>query len=181
MIGEAAANEMHTVKSVELQDDMNPKKDSMRNKNEDGGSSSTEKHDQADAIDDEGEEFKESDPPRILVSPSVTTGYDFPGPECEYQIMSKLPTPNTSDPIMKARTDENPRYRDYETAQNLTQAGGRGMRFERDFCENFSVDNLIPRHIFGDSTKDLYPAYFRKQYKKAELIPAPPPRLWGKR
>ena len=33
----------------------------MRNKNEDGGSSSTEKHDQADAIDDEGEEFKDSD------------------------------------------------------------------------------------------------------------------------
>ena len=61
MIGGAAANEMHTVKSVELQDDLNPKKDSMRNKNEDGGSSSTEKHDQADAIDDEGEEFKESD------------------------------------------------------------------------------------------------------------------------
>ena len=55
----AATNEHHTVKSADLQEDIVPKKDSMRNKNEDGGSSSTEKHDHADAIDDEGDEFKE--------------------------------------------------------------------------------------------------------------------------
>lgn len=126
------------------------------------------------------EKFKEADPPSILVTPSVTTGYDFPGSECEFQIMSKLPTPNTMDPIMKARTESNARYRDYETAQALTQSAGRGMRHEKDFCENFSVDNMIPRHIFGDSTKDLYPAYFKKQYKKAECIPSPPPRIWRK-
>lgn len=40
------------------------------------------------------ERFKESKPPTILVSPSVTTGYDFPGSDCRCQIIAKLPFPD---------------------------------------------------------------------------------------
>jgi ATP-dependent DNA helicase DinG len=40
-------------------------------------------------------EFKERQDPCILVSPSVTTGYDFPYEECEYVIISKVPVPAT--------------------------------------------------------------------------------------
>jgi ATP-dependent DNA helicase DinG len=37
--------------------------------------------------------FKSTQRPMVLVSPSVTTGYDFPYAECEFQVIGKVPYP----------------------------------------------------------------------------------------
>jgi Rad3-related DNA helicase len=47
------------------------------------------------------EQFKKSKDPIILVSPSVTTGFDFPYEECQFQIIGKVPWPDTSSAVMK--------------------------------------------------------------------------------
>lgn len=101
------------------------------------------------------EKFRRSGPGTILVSPSVDTGYDFPGPECEYMLLLKLPFPDTRDAVMKARSREDKDYGAYLTAQTLQQMTGRGMRSEDDMCECLILDDNIGwflgkyRHFFN--------------------------------
>lgn len=121
--------------------------------------------------------YRTAPPPTLLASPAVTTGYDFPGAECEYQILCKMPVPDTRDPIMEARQRADPEYRDYVAAQTLVQSCGRGMRSAEDRCENISVDNLIPISIFGKRSQHLYPSWFKKCYRRSEMPPEPPPKL----
>lgn len=119
--------------------------------------------------------FKASKPPLILVSPSVTTGYDFPGQDCEYQIISKVPYPDNRSRIMQARGKADPLYIPYLTVQTLIQSTGRGMRFSSDQCENFIVDDHIARLLA--SHKGQFPDWWLKLYHRANMLPDPPPRL----
>lgn len=81
------------------------------------------------------ERFKYAPPGSILLSPSMTTGWDFPYEECEYQIILKVPFPDSRDPIMQARTLQDRDYPAYIAMQQLVQAVGRGMRAPDDQCE----------------------------------------------
>jgi len=81
------------------------------------------------------EEFRAADPPRILVSPSATTGYDFPFDQCEFQILLKVPFLDTRSPVMNARQKADKEYFPYLTAQTLVQTVGRAMRAPDDRCE----------------------------------------------
>lgn len=120
--------------------------------------------------------FRAAKPPAILVSPSFTTGYDFPGTQCEYQIISKMPIPPMYDPIMMARQAEDPDYRDYLSSQTLIQMCGRGMRFPEDACENIAIDKMVWVSIWAN--KKLYPGWFKAMCSKSESgVPKPPPRL----
>jgi Rad3-related DNA helicase len=56
------------------------------------------------------DKFKHADPPNILVSPSVSTGYDFPNDEARWQIIGKVPFPDGRPLVMKARSTVNPDY-----------------------------------------------------------------------
>ena len=57
------------------------------------------------------ERFKKAKPPAILVSPTVTSGWDFPGLECEYCIIGKIPYPTTTDPVIQARDKEDKEWK----------------------------------------------------------------------
>jgi Rad3-related DNA helicase len=132
-------------------------------------------HNRRDVVD-QIQRFKESAPPKILVSPSVTTGYDFPGSECEYQILGKLPYPDTRNVITKARCDHDPEYAPYIAMQQIIQACGRGSRSEDDRCENFIIDNN-----FGDWFLKRYrkfaPQWFLDSITARTFPPTPPERL----
>ena len=54
--------------------------------------------------------YKELDPPCVLVSPSIITGYDFPREDARYQIIGKVPFPDSRALVMKARQKVNPDY-----------------------------------------------------------------------
>jgi Rad3-related DNA helicase len=85
--------------------------------------------------------FKASDPPAVLISPSVTTGYDFPDDECRYQIISKVPFPDTEGELQRKRARLFPSYHLYYAWQQLVQAAGRGVRSETDWCDTFIIDS----------------------------------------
>lgn len=121
------------------------------------------------------EQFRTSDPPRILVSPSVTTGYDFPGKQAQYQLLPKAFIPNTNTPIMKLRAEQDKDYADHRTAQTLVQACGRADRYEDDYCENWALDRLIWSKIW--QKRYLYPEYFKKKCKKLSSIQPPKRKL----
>lgn len=86
------------------------------------------------------DEFRAAGPGAILVSPSVGQGYDFPGSDCEFQFLCKIPFPPPSL-VLKARTAADPDYPYYLAAQKMTQVFGRGMRSKEDRC--VSPDTLI--------------------------------------
>lgn len=118
--------------------------------------------------------FRAAGPGTILVSPSVTTGYDFPQTDCEYQILMKIPFPDTRDPVVQARKLVNSRYPNHVAMQTLVQTCGRGMRSLDDRCENFITDaNAI---WFLSKNLDLAPKWFRTAITRlaAGTVPTPP-------
>jgi len=124
------------------------------------------------------EAFKTIDQPCILIGPSITTGYDFPGTACEYQILCKVPFPDTRSPILKARCELDKSYGDYLTMQTLVQTCGRAMRFKMDSCENFIVDDNI-RWFMGRNAATLAPKWFRRTYRSLNKIPPAATKLPG--
>lgn len=86
-------------------------------------------------------QFKKSQKPGLLVSPSLSTGWDFPYAQCRYQIVTKLPFPDTQSKVLKARCEIDPDLLAYLTMQSLEQSVGRGMRAEDDWCETFIIDD----------------------------------------
>lgn len=117
------------------------------------------------------QQFKSSDPPSVLISPAVDTGHDFPGLECSYQIISKLPFLDTRSPITKARVDSDKSYSSYVTAQSIIQMAGRGMRSADDLSENLVIDD----HWAWFRGRADFPRWFRQSFKQSDRVPSPPP------
>jgi Rad3-related DNA helicase len=101
----------------------------------------------------------------------MATGWDFPDDECRWQIIIKLPFPDTRGEIIKARSKQDPDFTSYMAMQQLIQAVGRGVRSKTDWCETFIVDNNITWFI--DRYKHLSVDWFRGAYKTKPTIPQP--------
>jgi len=115
------------------------------------------------------ETFKNSSEPLVLVSPSISTGYDFPLDTCRFQIIGKIAYPDMSSKILKARLETDPDYAAYLAAQMLVQAVGRAVRSPDDWCENFILDDNIGQLL--DRFKDFFPKWFRTAVRKSATIP----------
>jgi ATP-dependent DNA helicase DinG len=106
---------------------------------------------------------------RLLVSPSLTTGYDFPGDSCRYQIVGKIPFPDTRSKVLQAREAHDKDYGAYVAMQTLVQTCGRGMRSADDWCETIIVDSnwswFLPRY------KHFAPDWFIKACSTSNLVP----------
>ena len=125
------------------------------------------------------EKFRAADPPALMVSPSLSTGYDFPMEECEYQIIGKIAFPDTRSALMEARCKADPTYSAYLAMQNLIQSCGRGMRSPTDRCETLVIDNsfewFIKRH------RDFAPPWFHAAVRRSDTVPDPLPKLGKKK
>lgn len=124
------------------------------------------------------EAFKARYPPAILVSPAVSTGWDFPYEACEYQIIGKLAFPDTRSAVMSARTEEDKDYAAYLAMIQLVQASGRGMRAADDICETIIVDDNVG--WFMSKYRGFAPDWFLKAMSRRDMIPTPPPKIGGK-
>ena len=119
------------------------------------------------------DQFKRAKAPAILVSPSVTTGHDFPGDTCRYIIVSKVPFPSVKDRFVKARQKLDKEYPLYCAMQSLVQSVGRGMRSADDMVESFIVDSQAVWFLY--KYKHLMPRWFAESISKPATIPSPPP------
>lgn len=101
--------------------------------------------------------------------------------ECECQIIIKIPFPvRKGNPIMEARSKQDPDYPRYITAQTLTQMCGRGNRAPDDRCENIVIDNMIRFLMkYNGEYTGFFPLWFKRLYKvqRGDLLPAPPLKL----
>ena len=119
--------------------------------------------------------FKSAPGGTILISPSVSTGFDFPYSECEYQIICKVPFPDSRSKIIKARQADDKEYGPYSAMTKLVQSCGRGMRAADDRCEVFILDDNI--EWFRKRYAHLAPKWFKTWFKPITQLPQPPEKL----
>jgi len=86
-------------------------------------------------------QFRLAKSPCVLVSPVITSGYDFPGAECDYIIIGKIPYPDTRSPLYQARTKTDSDWGAFLAMETIVQLSGRGTRSEEDKCEVLIVDD----------------------------------------
>ena len=115
------------------------------------------------------EKYKAAGSGNYLISPSVEQGFDFPYAECEFQIVAKVPFPDTRSAVMKARIRSDKKYQNYLTAMSLIQMCGRGMRAEDDKCETFVLDDNI--YWFHAAAKGTLPKWFRAAIRMVKQLP----------
>ena len=117
------------------------------------------------------EQFRASSAPTILVSPSVSTGLGFAYDECRYQIICKVPFPDTSDLVLQARCNRDRQFHESVAAQLIVQSSGRSNRYEDDWSEVFIVDEHF-KWLFRKSPQ-FFPKFFREALRFSEIIPEP--------
>jgi len=119
--------------------------------------------------------FKRADPPALLISPSMVTGWDFPYDTAEYQIIGKIGFMDTRSAIENARSKDDKDYVAYEAMQQLVQACGRGMRAEDDRCEVLVIDDsarwFVPRY------RHFAPQWFSEAWVWGSAVPKPLEKL----
>jgi Rad3-related DNA helicase len=123
--------------------------------------------------------FKNSTMPVVLVSPAMTTGWDFPYDECEFQIIAKVPFPDSTSLIQQERSRIDPDLPRYQAWQSIVQASGRGVRAVDDRCETLIIDDHF-KWLNGRYWK-LAPKWFREAINTVKVLPAPPEKLDGRR
>lgn len=79
----------------------------------------------------------------ILMGPSLVEGVDLPGDLCRFIIIVKLPYPNISSPMTKAKTNLFPLWYTSTTSNTMIQNIGRGVRFQGDWCHTYIIDGCF--------------------------------------
>ncbi len=117
--------------------------------------------------------FKVMKAPAVLVSPSVTTGYDFPGGgKSQYIIVGKIPYPDTLNPVLKARHEDDKDWSSFLAMETLIQECGRMSRGMEDKTEVFIVDDAATWYLRLFSK--FAPLWFRKRCR-GSLATVPDP------
>jgi len=119
--------------------------------------------------------FRAAKPPAILVSPSVSEGYDFPGDMCRYQILTNVGFPNTQSELMAARVKLDPELSVRLAMQGIVQKSGRGTRSIHDWCEIFGLDGQFRYFMHSSHASAKYsPGWFRRTIQWVDQAPMPP-------
>ncbi len=116
------------------------------------------------------DEFIHSPSPRILVSPSLTSGYDFAADLARYAIIAKLPFQTVTDPVVRARQALDPDYGTYLTAQDIIQSSGRIVRSETDAGETFICDDSFSNWFYRRARK-FFPDWWQEAVIFSDGVP----------
>lgn len=124
------------------------------------------------------DKFKRAKAPAVLVSPSVTTGYDFPMDISghgipQYIVIGKIPYPDTKDVVTEARHKDDKDWTSYMAMETLVQSAGRCTRSTDDKTEILVVDDSIS--WFWKLYSQFAPMWFRLRWRgRVETVPDPP-------
>jgi len=118
--------------------------------------------------------FKNMPAPAVLVSPTVTTGWDFPAEQfnIRYLIIGKIPYPDTRDEVVKARSEEDKDWTSYLAMDVFVQESGRATRSSTDRVECLVVDDNAKWFMFKYAS--YAPKWFRARWRGSlETVPDP--------
>ena len=117
-------------------------------------------------------QFKAMPAPAVLVSPSLHTGWDFPADLARYQIIAKVPWPDSRSKIVQGRTETDSDYPAYEALTRIVQMAGRVVRGPEDWGETLIVDDQITWML--SKYRQHIPAWFREAYRSVAMVPQAP-------
>jgi ATP-dependent DNA helicase DinG len=99
------------------------------------------------------EEFYASKEPLIFVSPVCQQGVDFKDDRARFQILTRVPYLNTSDPFIDHKVKNDFNWYNYQALIVFGQMIGRPVRSERDFGATFLLDSRFNKFISRNSRK----------------------------
>lgn len=114
------------------------------------------------------DKFKEMAGPAVLISPSVGTGYDFPGDDCRFQIIAKLPFIDQQPAIIQARMKLDRNYTNHVALVALIQMVGRGVRSSSDWCRTYIIDDQW--YWFSRAVNKMIPKWFKVAIIKVDNL-----------
>ena len=103
--------------------------------------------------------FRSEEGPKILVSPAISTGLDFPYDQARYQIIAKVPFLSLGSPVVKRRKETDKAYYSYATVSTLMQMAGRIVRAEDDYGETYIVDGNM--RWFWRQAQGMFSRWFK--------------------
>jgi Rad3-related DNA helicase len=95
---------------------------------------------------------------KIILSPSVTTGYDFKGEMAKWQIIAKIPYLSMGDVWVKLNMDRSSRWYSRQAILPLVQASGRVCRGMTDYGVTYIIDSNF-MFLFRQN-HDLFPEWW---------------------
>ena len=110
------------------------------------------------------EMHKSTPAPTVLLSPSMTEGFDFAGELARFQILVKVPYASLSDRSVVAKKDKDPDWYAQMALSTTLQAVGRGNRFSGDFCVHYLLDSDFS--MLFDRHKSKLPKWFTEAIVK---------------
>lgn len=85
-------------------------------------------------------ELHASMPGGILITPSMTEGFDFKDDLARWQIIPKIPYPSLGDKQVAAKAERDPEWYSCETVKAIVQTSGRAVRSSTDHAATYILD-----------------------------------------
>lgn len=102
---------------------------------------------------------KESSLPTVLISPSITEGFDFKGDTGRWQVIAKIPYPYLGDRQVEAKRDISQEWYDLQTIMTIVQSAGRICRSEDDWGITYIMDDDFKR--LYEKRGGFFPSWFK--------------------
>lgn len=103
---------------------------------------------------------KSSSRPTVILSPSMTEGFDFAHDLARWQVIMKVPYPNLGDRQVNAKRLADPEWYQLETVKTIIQATGRICRAEDDFGVTYLLDADF--RMLWDRHQDFFPEWWKE-------------------
>jgi ATP-dependent DNA helicase DinG len=103
-----------------------------------------------------------SDIPTVLLSPSMTEGFNLMEDLARFQIMAKVPYPYLGDKQVAAKKDRDPAWYSMQTAMTIIQACGRIVRSDTDFGATYILDSDF--QMLHERNPDFFPEWFEQAF-----------------
>lgn len=103
-----------------------------------------------------------SSTPSIMISPSMTEGFNLIGDLARWQIIAKVPYPYLGDEQVRAKKDLDPDWYVLQTCMTIIQACGRVMRSHDDHGVTYILDRDFKRLYTKNS--HFFPAWFTEAF-----------------
>jgi ATP-dependent DNA helicase DinG len=97
-------------------------------------------------------EFYKGNNPLVFISPTCQQGVDFKGSRARFQIILRVPYPNTSNKLMAKKVKEDFSYYNYQTLITFGQQIGRINRSEDDFGVTVLMDDRFNKFILSNKS-----------------------------
>jgi Rad3-related DNA helicase len=116
---------------------------------------------------------------KVIVSPALWEGYDFPGELVQWVVIIKVPYLNSKNPLMAARKSVNPKYADDLIGRKFLQGSMRHIRGEKDKGPVFVLDWNWTHFSWRATKERLVPVYYSNAFRRMDKVPTPE-QLFGK-